>query len=96
MKDATVDLVFADPPFNLNKAYGPGIDDAMSDVEYADWCGHGSKSARGSSSLHPRYLARRQAAWPRSTAWPRSITNSRVTTVPSGVSHLNVHASLGA
>jgi site-specific DNA-methyltransferase (adenine-specific) len=34
----TVDLVFADPPFNLGKDYGKGIPDARSEAEYLGWC----------------------------------------------------------
>ncbi len=34
----TVDLVFADPPFNLSKVYDEGIDDALSTTDYIDWC----------------------------------------------------------
>lgn len=34
----TVDLAFADPPFNLGKKYSSGIDDAMADREYIEWC----------------------------------------------------------
>lgn len=37
MEDDTVDLVFADPPFNLNKVYPSGMDDNISDLEYIDW-----------------------------------------------------------
>lgn len=37
--DATVDLVFADPPFNLNKEYGEGVKDSLTEEEYLDWCG---------------------------------------------------------
>ena len=37
-KDASVDLVFADPPFNLGKDYGKGVSDAMREQEYIDWC----------------------------------------------------------
>lgn len=33
----TVDLVFADPPFNLGKDYGRGISDALKDKEYLEW-----------------------------------------------------------
>jgi site-specific DNA-methyltransferase (adenine-specific) len=33
----SLDMVFADPPFNLNKDYGPGISDAMRDHEYLEW-----------------------------------------------------------
>lgn len=38
LADESVDTVFADPPFNLNKDYGAGINDRMSDAEYLDWC----------------------------------------------------------
>lgn len=33
----SVDCVFADPPFNLKKDYGPGIDDNLNDTAYIDW-----------------------------------------------------------
>lgn len=36
--DGCVDLVFADPPFNLKKDYGKGIDDARLAEEYLAWC----------------------------------------------------------
>jgi site-specific DNA-methyltransferase (adenine-specific) len=32
------DLIFADPPFNLNKDYGNGIVDKMRDGDYLTWC----------------------------------------------------------
>jgi site-specific DNA-methyltransferase (adenine-specific) len=32
-----VDMIFADPPFNLGKDYGPGIADDMRDEEYLSW-----------------------------------------------------------
>lgn len=35
--DASVDLVFADPPFNLGKEYGKGIDDSMEAEKYLHW-----------------------------------------------------------
>ncbi|WP_252225492.1 DNA methyltransferase [Clostridium sp. ZBS2] len=35
--DESVDLVFADPPFNLNKVYGDGINDYVSEQEYIGW-----------------------------------------------------------
>lgn len=35
---ASVDLVFADPPFNLGKNYGEGINDSQPGTEYLDWC----------------------------------------------------------
>lgn len=34
----SVDLVFADPPFNLKKLYGKGVTDDMAEHEYLDWC----------------------------------------------------------
>jgi site-specific DNA-methyltransferase (adenine-specific) len=36
--DGTVDLVFADPPFNLGKDYSSKMDDAKSEFEYMSWC----------------------------------------------------------
>lgn len=39
LDEESVDLVFADPPFNLNKDYGDGINDALTDEEYLQWCG---------------------------------------------------------
>ena len=32
------DLIFADPPFNLDKKYPSGIDDALKEREYILWC----------------------------------------------------------
>ena len=32
------DLIFADPPFNLAKDYGRGINDKMKDGDYVAWC----------------------------------------------------------
>jgi site-specific DNA-methyltransferase (adenine-specific) len=32
------DLIFADPPFNLDKEYGSGISDKMRDNDYLAWC----------------------------------------------------------
>lgn len=34
----SVDLVFADPPFNLAKDYPSGIDDSLREAEYLQWC----------------------------------------------------------
>lgn len=34
----SVDLAFADPPFNLGKKYSSNIDDALASHEYLDWC----------------------------------------------------------
>ena len=34
----SVDLVFADPPFNLDKAYPSEMDDDLEDRAYLDWC----------------------------------------------------------
>ena len=38
LDDASVDLVFADPPFNLGKDYGKGVNDTLADQEYLAWC----------------------------------------------------------
>jgi len=34
----SIDTVFADPPFNLSKAYGAKVNDNRSDDEYICWC----------------------------------------------------------
>jgi site-specific DNA-methyltransferase (adenine-specific) len=34
----SVDLAFADPPFNLNKAYSSKVDDNLADGDYLLWC----------------------------------------------------------
>ncbi|WP_210402093.1 DNA-methyltransferase [Pseudotabrizicola formosa] len=34
----TVDLAFADPPFNLGKAYSSKINDALHEEDYLAWC----------------------------------------------------------
>jgi site-specific DNA-methyltransferase (adenine-specific) len=38
LKAETVDLAFADPPFNLGKRYSSGVDDALASEEYLRWC----------------------------------------------------------
>ena len=38
LDDNSVDLVFADPPFNLSKTYDEGIDDNLSTSTYLSWC----------------------------------------------------------
>jgi site-specific DNA-methyltransferase (adenine-specific) len=38
MRSAVVDMVFADPPFNLGKDYKNGFDDKVEQVEYIAWC----------------------------------------------------------
>ena len=38
LPDQSVDLFFADPPFNLQKDYGPGIGDSLTDHDYLTWC----------------------------------------------------------
>ncbi|OFW42320.1 MAG: hypothetical protein A3J28_14970 [Acidobacteria bacterium RIFCSPLOWO2_12_FULL_60_22] len=38
IKDAVVDTVFADPPFNLGKEYGENCNDQKSHDEYLKWC----------------------------------------------------------
>lgn len=40
LPDASVDLVFADPPFNLGKEYGKDITDQMKADEYLTWSQH--------------------------------------------------------
>ncbi|MFD4538490.1 DNA-methyltransferase [Streptomyces bauhiniae] len=37
MPSQSVDLIFADPPFNLGKIYGKHFTDAMAEVEYRNW-----------------------------------------------------------
>ena len=37
MKSESVDTVFADPPFNLGKAYGSRVNDNLLDSEYVEW-----------------------------------------------------------
>lgn len=38
IRDAVVDTLFADPPFNLGKQYGKNTDDAIPDPRYLEWC----------------------------------------------------------
>ena len=38
LDDDSVDVVFADPPFNLSKNYGKGVRDDLAEHEYLDWC----------------------------------------------------------
>jgi len=38
MESDSVDLVFADPPFNLNKLYPSKIDDDLKTKQYLSWC----------------------------------------------------------
>lgn len=38
MDSNSVDLVFADPPFNLSKLYPSGIDDKLKTEKYLHWC----------------------------------------------------------
>ena len=38
LPDASVDLVFADPPYNIGKRFGDFIDTWPSDEAYAAWC----------------------------------------------------------
>ena len=33
----SADLVFADPPFNLRKNYGPGVSDDLMNHKYLEW-----------------------------------------------------------
>lgn len=36
--DNSVDLIFADPPFNLGKDYACKMNDSIGDAQYLDWC----------------------------------------------------------
>ncbi len=36
--DGSVDLIFADPPYNIGKRFSQFVDKWPSDVEYAKWC----------------------------------------------------------
>jgi site-specific DNA-methyltransferase (adenine-specific) len=38
VEDATIDTVFADPPFNIGKTYGDSFDDSRPEEEYLKWC----------------------------------------------------------
>lgn len=38
IQDSSIDTVFADPPFNLNKKYGKNSRDNLVESEYLDWC----------------------------------------------------------
>lgn len=38
LKDESIDLVFADPPYNIGKVFGAFEDRWPSDEGYADWC----------------------------------------------------------
>lgn len=37
MEPGSIDLIFADPPFNLGKLYGDHFNDATSEAEYLQW-----------------------------------------------------------
>lgn len=38
IKEESIDMVFADPPFNLGKKYGKNTNDSIPDEKYVDWC----------------------------------------------------------
>ncbi len=38
IKDGTVELIFADPPYNIGKTFGDFKDKWSSECAYADWC----------------------------------------------------------
>lgn len=38
LESDSIDLIFADPPFNLGKDYGKGINDSLAGHEYLEWC----------------------------------------------------------
>lgn len=37
VEDESIDLIFADPPFNLDKDYGKGVNDNLKEEEYIEW-----------------------------------------------------------
>lgn len=38
VEDASIDLIFADPPYNIGKTFGQFKDRWASDLEYTNWC----------------------------------------------------------
>lgn len=38
LEDASIDTIFADPPFNLRKSYGKRSSDDLQETEYLNWC----------------------------------------------------------
>lgn len=38
IKDNSIDLIFADPPYNIGKNFAGCLDKWNSDEEYLDWC----------------------------------------------------------
>ncbi len=38
IEDTSVDMIFADPPFNLDKQYGAKVNDNLSEKAYLMWC----------------------------------------------------------
>ena len=38
MESDSIDLIFADPPFNLKKLYPSGVNDDLNDAQYLEWC----------------------------------------------------------
>ncbi|MFN7942241.1 MAG: site-specific DNA-methyltransferase [Thermoanaerobaculia bacterium] len=38
LQSSSVDLLFADPPFNLGKDYGKGVSDSLASDRYLAWC----------------------------------------------------------
>ena len=38
MENDSIDMIFADPPFNLKKLYPSGVNDDLNDAQYLEWC----------------------------------------------------------
>jgi len=38
LESDSIDLIFADPPFNLKKLYPSGVDDDLQESKYLEWC----------------------------------------------------------
>ena len=38
MESDSIDVIFADPPFNLKKLYPSGVNDDLKEAKYLEWC----------------------------------------------------------
>ena len=38
MESDSIDMIFADPPFNLKKLYPSGVNDDLNNAQYLEWC----------------------------------------------------------
>ena len=65
IRDAVVDTVFADPPFNLGKKYGKNFDDEIHNVDIVD-CNAGSHGKAFATNFNPEINIREITARGRS------------------------------